>query len=243
MLFGHNTNVSLAGITYHVQTEDRGTSNALIDTTVHCRGRVMHRRVNNYFDLLPLDADREQALRLRLDEQHRVVLDEMRSGKLHLPLPPPEPPPRQTSSIASGELQTAVLLPSTENSTPASPADVAAQRAASGPVSPPASTHLKLELLNAKNWLHGRKASLQILVRDSTSHTVSGANVSVRVDGALGPVEFLASSGADGCASLDFEMPRLPSGDVALCILGTFGPAQGQLRFGLRAKPKAPAAQ
>src|SRR6266481_1397034 len=67
MLFGHNTNVKAGDTTYHVQTEDRGVAHALIDTTVYFRGRVLHRRTNNYFDLLPLDADRERELKLRVD--------------------------------------------------------------------------------------------------------------------------------------------------------------------------------
>jgi hypothetical protein len=87
MLFGHNTNVKVSEITYHVQTEDRGVTNALIDTTVYFHGRVLHRRTNNYFDLLPLNAKSEQALKQRLDDQHASVVDELRTGALHLPLP------------------------------------------------------------------------------------------------------------------------------------------------------------
>lgn len=89
MIFGHNTNVTLHDVVYHVQTEDRGAANALIETTVYCRGRVLHRLSNNYFDLLPLNPDKEAALKLRLDEQHRAVLNEMRSGALALTPPPP----------------------------------------------------------------------------------------------------------------------------------------------------------
>jgi len=87
MVFGHNSNVKLGETTYHVQTEDRGVTNALIDTTVHSQGRVLHRRTNNYLDLLPLDADREEALKLRVDEQHRNVMEEIRNGTLQLPVP------------------------------------------------------------------------------------------------------------------------------------------------------------
>ena len=204
MLSGHNTNVTVGNVTYHVQTEDRGPSHALIDTTVHCRGRVMHRRTNTYADLLPLDPDREQALRLRLDEQHRAVIDEMRSGALHLPPLPPEPPQRPAQAAADA-----------------------------------APTHLKLELLNAASWLRGKNASLQILVRDASSHPISGARVTVRVEGGSGPVEFLATSDAQGRADLEFEMQRL-AGDAALLISGSYGNAHGQLRFSLRAKPKVP---
>jgi len=223
MLFGHNTNVSLEGITYHVQTEDRGTNHALIDTTVHCRGRVMYRRTNTYSDLLPLDARREEVLRQRLDEQHRAVIDEMRSGKLQLPPPPPEPPKRH----ASPEEHASLAAPATGGK----PTTLA-----------PAAEYLKLELLNAKTWLTGKNACLQIVVRDASSHIVSGASVSVRVDGASGPVEFLANSDARGRANLEFEMPKLAAGDAALSIRGSYGSAQGQLRFSLRAKPRVPAA-
>ncbi len=89
MIFGHNTNVSLGNVKYHVQTEDAGITSALIDTTVFCAGRVLHRRTNNYLDLLPLNADREEALKLRVEEQHRQVIEEIRSGALYLPPPTP----------------------------------------------------------------------------------------------------------------------------------------------------------
>ena len=88
MIFGHNTNVKVGDVTFHVQTEDRGEAHGLIDTTVYYQGRVLHRRTNNYYDLRPLDEDRVGVLKLRLDEQHRVVLEEMHSGKLSLAIPP-----------------------------------------------------------------------------------------------------------------------------------------------------------
>ncbi len=88
MLFGHNTNLKVGETTYHVQTEDRGPTNALITTTVFFNGRVLHRLTNNYFDLLPVNSDHELALKLRLDEQHRAVIEQIRKGTLRLPLPP-----------------------------------------------------------------------------------------------------------------------------------------------------------
>jgi hypothetical protein len=99
MIFGHNTNVNVDGTVYHVQTEDHGAAHALIDTTVYCRGRVLHRRTNNYFDLLPLNADREGALKERLDKQHRGVLEEIRTGVLQLK-PPPVPAAPGPSTLA-----------------------------------------------------------------------------------------------------------------------------------------------
>lgn len=88
MLFGYNTDVNFGETMLHVQTEDRGAGHALIDTAVYHKGRVLHRRTNNYFDLLPLDPDRQELLRKRIDEQHRAIVEGIRSGALQIVLPP-----------------------------------------------------------------------------------------------------------------------------------------------------------
>lgn len=87
MVFGHNSNVTMGKHTLHVQTEDRGANHALIDTTVYFQGRVLHRRTNNYLDLLPLTSDSQEALKMRVDEQHREVLQAIHNGELQLNIP------------------------------------------------------------------------------------------------------------------------------------------------------------
>lgn len=82
MVFGHNSNVKVGDKQYHVQTEDRGTSHAVIDTMVYQSGRVLHRRASSYADLLPLDPHREGVLKDRVSRQHQAVLEELRSGAL-----------------------------------------------------------------------------------------------------------------------------------------------------------------
>ena len=197
MLFGHNSNVKAGDTTYHVQTEDRGSANALIDTTVYFRGRVLHRRTNNYFDLLPLNPNHEQALKARLDEQHRTVVEEIRTGALHLALP-------QDDKSASQ-----VLL---------------------------------LELINAKTWLSGKRALLQIAVRNQTNQAVEGAQVTARVDGAAEISEYSAETGPLGNAQFEFDMPRLAGAEPALVIEASHGNARGHLRFQLRTKSRVPSA-
>src|SRR5260370_37339458 len=208
MIFGHNSNVAAGGTTFHVQTEDRGTTNALIDTTVYFHGRVLHRRTNNYFDLLPLDPHREQALKLRLDQQHRAVIEELRTGALHIPLPPGE--------IISGP---------------------AGARGASA-----TSAVLSLELLNAKSWLTGKRALLQVAVRNGSQQAVAGAAVSARVEGAAEVTQFSAQSADLQRAPLDFGLPRLAGAEPALGIQASLSNSRVQLRFQLRGRPKVPSA-
>jgi len=80
MLFGHNSNVKVGETVYHVQTEDRGTSHAVIDTMVYHSGRVLHRRETAIRICFRWDGAREQALKERVSTQHQAVLDELRSG-------------------------------------------------------------------------------------------------------------------------------------------------------------------
>src|SRR5437016_2302033 len=208
MLFGHNTNVKVRDTDFHVQTEDRGVTNALIDTTVYFHGRVLHRRTNNYFDLLPLNSKNEQALKQRLDEQHRAVVEELRTGTLHLPLPQ-----EAKSATSSAE-----------------------------PAAAPATGVLALELINAKTWLTGRRALLQIVVRNEARQAVGGATVITRVDGAAEATQFSAKTGASGQAQFEFDMPRLAGGEPALVIEASKGNARRHLRFQLRGKPRLPSA-
>lgn len=84
MQFGHNTNVKVGDAQFHVQTEDHGTVHALIETTVYQQGRLVHKRAFSYKDMLPLDGAKEAALKERLDLQHHVVVEEIKTGKLNL---------------------------------------------------------------------------------------------------------------------------------------------------------------
>jgi hypothetical protein len=216
MLFGHNTDVKVGETVYHVQTEDRGTANALIDTTVYCRGRVLHRRTNNYIDLLPLDPAREVVLRKRIDDQHRIVTEEIRSGALHL-----VPPPQSTQ-----EKPAAAKRPDSAAHSNALPAPA-----------------LAMELINAKSWLAGKRANLHVAVRKKQNgEPVSGALVTARIDGAAAVTEFSTETGADGQARLEFEMPRLAGADPALVIEASQAHSKGQLKFQLKARPRVPTA-
>jgi hypothetical protein len=205
MLFGHNSNVKIGETVYHVQTEDRGTSHAVIDTMVYHSGRVLHRRANSYADLLPLDPAREEKLKQRVSAQHQAILEELRSGTLKL----------------------------AQHAMPAAPVKLSVDGARDS---------LSLELLNAKTWLAGKRATLQVLVSQKEGGAaVSGAGVSARIEGAAEPAQYSTATGLDGKAQLAFDMPRLAGAECALVIEANKGKAQARLHFQLRAKPKVPA--
>jgi hypothetical protein len=218
MRFGHNTNVTIGEALYHVQTEDRGETHAIIDTTVHYHGRVLHRRTSKYLDLLPLDAEREHTLERRVSSQHHTVIEELRSGALRMP--------QHLPSVAKAPASADGKSGAATDAAKRAPGDA-----------------LVVELMNARTWLAGKRATLQVLVRGKQNGSaVTGAQVTARMDGAAERAEFSAETGAQGQAQIEFEMPRLAGGDCALVIEAKRGEARGQLRFQLRAKPKVPAA-
>jgi hypothetical protein len=226
MVFGHNTNVKLAGVTYHVQTEDRGESHALIDTTVYFRGRVLHRRTNNYFDLLPLNEDSLQALKLRLDQQHQTVLEEMQSGALQLAIPQPTAAMSQAqhSSAAAAETPSEEIHPA--------PAEASAVPVVHGP------RRLTIDLTNPRSWLSGKRAALQLLVKEENGDPVVGAKIDVHIDGSAEHQIYSAVSGSNGLALVEFGMPRITAAEAAIAIHAEEKDGRGHLKFSLRAKPK-----
>ena len=89
MIFGFNTDVKHGDTIYHVQSEAR-ESEHLLQTQVFVRGRCVGKKATSYGSKtgevqLP-DTQKEQQLR----EQHRLVLDAIREGKLDNVLDHPE---------------------------------------------------------------------------------------------------------------------------------------------------------
>jgi hypothetical protein len=220
MVFGHNSNVKLGSNTLHVQTEDRGATHALIDTTVYYQGRVLHRRTNNYHDLLPLNEDNRHALKLRVDEQHRTVLEAIRSGELQLAIP------QVTTALANAALGHSHQ------------AGANLQKPSADVVQPP---KLVLELLNARSWLTGKQATLHVAVKEEGGAGISGASVSAEIEGSAGHPPYSSRTGKDGQATVLFEMPKLIGAEPALVIRAESNSSTAQLRFALRSKPRVPA--
>lgn len=229
MLFGHNTDVQFAGTVLHVQTEDRGAAHALIDTAVYHKGRVLHRRTNNYFDLLPLDRDREELLRKRVDEQHRAIVEGIRSGELQITVPAaPVAPEASAPSVSVGGAAQA-----------AGPTQ--AQAALPPPPALNNATALSLELINPKTWLQGKRAYLQVVVRRKENRKVAaGALVTGRVEGGDRRAEISELSDSTGLARLEFSIPDVLGEESFLVIEAMLGKLKGQVRFQMRAKSRLP---
>lgn len=81
MITGYNTDVKFEGITYHVQTEDKGLETPLILSLVYQHGTILASKRSAYGDLIEAGFD-EEVLGQRLQRQHKLMCAAVRSGRI-----------------------------------------------------------------------------------------------------------------------------------------------------------------
>jgi hypothetical protein len=198
MSSGFNTDIKVGEQVFHVQTEDRGPAHPIIDTAVYQNGRILHRRAFNYTELSSTDSFTDEDLRFRVEEQHRAVIEDIRSGALD-------------SEIASASAATQASRPG----------------------------GIQLQLLNPGSWLSAGKVSLEIEVsRRSDRQPHVGASVQAQIEGSLDGARHSATSDDQGRARIQFPLPPLGKGDLALVIQAKADTWKDEIRFIMRSRPK-----
>ena len=81
MLTGFNTDVKYNGKVYHVQTEDKGTANPVIETLIYLGGEIIEARRTSYRDLLEKEGFRPQMVQKLMEKQHRTAIADIRNGR------------------------------------------------------------------------------------------------------------------------------------------------------------------
>ncbi len=81
MITGYNTDIKFEGITYHVQTEDKGLETPLILSLVYQHGTILASKRSTYEDLIEANFD-EEVLAQRLQRQHKLMCAAVRSGRI-----------------------------------------------------------------------------------------------------------------------------------------------------------------
>ena len=81
MITGYNTDVEFEGVTYHVQTEDKGLAKPIILSLVYDRGTILASKRLPYDDLLEGGFD-EDVLAARLSRQHKLICAAIQAGRI-----------------------------------------------------------------------------------------------------------------------------------------------------------------
>ena len=81
MITGFNTDIEFEGVTYHVQTEDKGLATPIILSLVYDRGTILASKRAPYEDLVS-DGFDEAVLAERLQRQHRLICAAVTAGRI-----------------------------------------------------------------------------------------------------------------------------------------------------------------
>jgi hypothetical protein len=79
VITGFNTDVKYRGLVYHVQTEDKGAGNPIIETLIYKGGEILGSRRLPYKDLVKHDD--EPIITKMMEDQHKAMILEVKRGK------------------------------------------------------------------------------------------------------------------------------------------------------------------
>lgn len=80
---GFNSDVTVRGQKFHVQTEDWGLRNPFLVSRIFCNGAVIKTVKTSYETALKAESIREsEAIRMALRRQHNDIMDVLLSGKM-----------------------------------------------------------------------------------------------------------------------------------------------------------------
>jgi hypothetical protein len=201
MSSGFNTDVRVGDQVFHVQTEDRGPSHPVIDTTVYQSGRVLHRRSSNYEQFAASAEFSADALRQRVEDQHRLVIEDLRAGSL------------------GAEVAAAIGKPNHAGG-------------------------IQVQLLNPGSWLSAGNVSLDLEILSRLDRQPqAGAQVEASIEGALRDSQHAGKCDDRGRVRIQFPLPQLGKGDLALVIFARAEAGDDELRFTMRSRAKTPPAE
>lgn len=217
MVTGYNTDVEHAGRIYHVQTEDKGSSNPIIETLVYMRGEILAARQSRYDDLKAAGFP-EAEIAKRIEAQHNGVIADVRAGKFEIKQ---KPRPFGEGIISSRSFDEVVL-------------DFLRSELGPDP--------LVVSILGTGAIEAGATAKVEVLVtRAHSGDGVAGAEVRVRLLTRAGKPRNLSKGETDpsGRALLEVALPAASGGAAALVVQAVSGKDTAETRQPVGEAPRA----
>ena len=260
MITGFNTDIVHNGVTYHVQTEDKGLETPLILSLIFVRGEILASKRSPYDDLLAQGFNQE-VLAERLHRQHKLICAAVHAGRI-------EDLKRMTQRAAA-ETRAAQAPPAAEEETKPAPAETPVEQEApaeseqvAAPAAPPtpalpaqerpgittpldpliaefaqaarAKEELHLNLLEERELRAGEFVTLRIRVSrgsGETQNSVPDVPVGVKILGTtFRPLISTALTDRDGVAIVFAALPLFTSGRAAVLIRVAINNQEAEIR-------------
>ena len=207
MVTGFNTDVQHQGKTFHVQTEDKGQQNPIIETLIYVGGEILAARRTSYADLLVKGID-EREIAERIETQHNRMILDIREGKYDSK----QIRPFGEGIISHKSFDEVVM-------------DWLRSQAAT--------ERIALRMAGSDGFVEGETARLELFVgRSSTGQGVAGAKVRVKLISTVDKPKTLVEGSTDdaGQVLLSCPLPLLAEGTAALIIQASSGKESAEIK-------------
>jgi len=98
---------------------------------------------------------------------------------------------------------------------------------------------IQVQLLNPQSWLSAGNVGLDVeILRRADQQPQAGAQVEAAIEGALSDGHHVATSDDRGRVRIEFPLPPLGKGDLALVIRAKTDAAKDEIRFSMRSRHK-----
>jgi hypothetical protein len=207
MVTGFNTDVQHHGRVYHVQTEDKGAGNPVIETLIYLGGEILAARRTSYADLVTKGAH-EKEVAQRIESQHNRMILDIKEGMYEERAPRPF-----GEGIISNKSFDEVVL---EWLSAQSPGE-----------------RILLQMIGSEGFVEGDTARLDLLVsRAEGGKGVEAAKVKVKFISTIGKPKVLVegATDAEGLISLSCPLPVLQEGTAALIVQASTGKETAEIK-------------
>jgi hypothetical protein len=221
VITGYNTDVDYGGVTYHVQTEDKGLQTPMILTLLYVGGAILASKRTPYDDLVTSGFDAD-VLRKRLERQHKLICAAVHAGRIE-------------ELKRMGEREPAVAQKENTAPLPPEPATVTLTQAANPTVTIGADEQgLAVKLIEEPELRGGGSITLRLVVgrvADRRLDPINGARVKVITLGtAFSPTSVSVMTDQNGIAEVPVSLPVFESGRAAILVKAEAGDETAELR-------------
>lgn len=226
MITGQNTEVRYAGESFHVQTEDKGRSNPIIESLVYLGGQVLAAVRVDYSDLLAEGSGAEEIAAL-MNRQHRTMIAAILRGRLDEKVAGMGD--AEVEEIGSDDTEVAPLIDDRELTLDEMILGYLNERQEGDT--------LILSLDRDGELAGGSDVGLMVKAVSSKGDVpIEAAEIEVRVIRAESPPELLASgaTGSAGIAELSVQIPDTGAGPAALIVSARSPIGRAELKYLLR---------
>jgi hypothetical protein len=196
MITGFNTDVQYEGRVFHVQTEDKGLDNPVVESLVYTGGEIITSRRTAYTDLARSSEFSESEVARRMESQHQAIIREILSGRFD----PDGPKPFGYNIITNRALDEVVL-------------DFLSREVGL--------EQIRLEMTEQQTFVEGTSPELSLrVIAEASDRPVAGAKVTVKlISTREKPRELFSGTTAhDGRIEAKFEIPPMPGANAAILL-------------------------